>query len=56
MHHYEFSLYLCVPDCYEDVLKELLYLLVEECGGVDGQLSKNEHLCTYTEGQQTASQ
>jgi hypothetical protein len=39
--------HLGVSDSDEDVIKELLYLLVEERGGMDGQLTQNQNLqCT----------
>ena len=36
--------HLGVSDSNEDVFKELLYLLVEECWSVDGQLTENQNL------------
>ncbi len=36
--------HLGVSDSYEDVVKELLDLLIEESGRVHSQLSENEHL------------
>lgn len=36
--------YLGVADSYEYAIKELLYLLVKQCGCMDGQFTQDEHL------------